>query len=127
MQQYTHPLRVRYDECDPMGFVHHSHYLKYFEIARTEMFRASGGNYRDFEASGLFVVVIRVECQYRLPARYDDMLSITASVEGITEAKIIHAYTVDRDAQKLVTAQVTMAVIDRTGKPQRIPDSLRSQ
>ena len=45
MQQHTHPIRVRYDECDPMGFVHHSHYLKYFEIARTEMYRASGGNY----------------------------------------------------------------------------------
>lgn len=127
MQKYTHPIRVRYDECDPMGFVHHSHYLKYFEIARTEMFRASGGNYRDFEASGLFVVVIRVECQYRLPARYDDMLAITASVEGLTEAKIIHTYSVDRDVQQLVTAQVSMAVIDRTGKPQRIPDSLRSR
>ncbi|MEZ6080166.1 MAG: acyl-CoA thioesterase [Pirellulaceae bacterium] len=81
MQQYTQAIRVRYDECDPMGFVHHSHYLKYFEIARTEMYRASGGNYRDFEASGLFVVVVRVECQYRLPARYDDMLSIHVSVE----------------------------------------------
>ncbi len=126
MQQYTHPIRVRYDECDPMGFVHHSNYLKYFEIARTEMFRASGGNYRDFEASGLFVVVIRIECQYRSPARYDDMLSITASVERMTEAKIIHAYSVERDAQRLVVAQVTLAVIDPSGKPQRIPDSLRS-
>ena len=91
------------------------------------MFRASGGNYRDFEASGLFVVVIRVECQYRLPARYDDMLSITVAVEGMTEAKIIHSYSVDRDAQQLVTAQVSMAVIDRTGKPQRIPECLRSR
>ena len=126
MQQHNHPIRVRYDECDPMGFVHHSNYLKYFEIARTEMYRASGGNYRDFEASGLFVVVVRIECQYRLPARYDDLLSITACVERMTEAKIIHAYSVERDAQQLVAAQVTLAVIDRSGKPQRIPDSLRS-
>ena len=126
MHQHIQPIRVRYDECDPMGFVHHSHYLKYFEIARTEMYRASGGNYRDFEASGLFVVVVRVECQYRLPARYDDLLSIRASIQRMTEAKIIHDYSVERDAQQLVTAQVTLAVIDRTGKPQRIPESLRS-
>ena len=26
-------LRVRYDECDPMGFVHHANYMNYFEIA----------------------------------------------------------------------------------------------
>ena len=109
-----------------MGFVHHSHYLKYFEIARTEMYRAGGGNYRDFEASGLFVVVVRVECQYRLPARYDDLLSVRATIQRMTEAKIVHDYSVERDAQQLVTAQVTLAVIDRTGKLQRIPESLRS-
>lgn len=126
MRQYIQPIRVRYDECDPMGFVHHSHYLKYFEIARTEMYRASGGNYRDFEASGLFVVVVRVECQYRLPARYDDLLSIRVAIQRMTEAKIIHDYSVERDAVPLVTAQVTLAVIDRNGKPQRIPASLRT-
>ncbi|MCC7335449.1 MAG: acyl-CoA thioesterase [Pirellulaceae bacterium] len=126
MQQYTQAIRVRYDECDPMGFVHHSHYLKYLEIARTEMYRARGATYRDFEASGLFVVVVRVECQYRLPARYDDMLSIHVSVERMTEAKIIHSYSVDRDTQQLATAQVTLAVIDRSGRPQRIPECLRS-
>ena len=50
-------LRVRYNETDPMGFVHHANYLTYFEIARTEMFRASGGNYRVVEEEGLRVVV----------------------------------------------------------------------
>jgi acyl-CoA thioester hydrolase len=39
-------LRVRYNECDPMGFLHHANYLAYFEIGRTELLRAGGGNYR---------------------------------------------------------------------------------
>lgn len=124
-KEHTTHLRVRYDECDPMGFVHHSNYLRYFEIARTDLYRAGGGNYRDFEASGLFVVVVRVDCRYRSPARYDDELAIHVRIENISEAKISQAYQVLRDDQKLVTADVTLAVIDSTGKPQRIPETLR--
>ena len=35
-------LRVRYNECDPMGFLHHANYFTYFEIGRTELLRAGG-------------------------------------------------------------------------------------
>lgn len=124
-QEHTTHLRVRYDECDPMGFVHHSNYLRYFEIARTDLYRASGGSYRDFEAGGLFVVVVRIDCRYRLPARYDDELVIHVKIKEIGEVKILQEYRVMRNEEKLVTADVTLAVIDSTGKPQRVPDSLR--
>lgn len=39
MREHTIELRIRYDEVDPMGFVHHSNYLKFFEIGRTELLR----------------------------------------------------------------------------------------
>ena len=123
--EHTHRLRVRYDECDSMGMVHHSNYLRYFEIARTELYRACGGSYRDFEASGLFVVVLRVDCRYRVPARYDDELDICVRVERMTQAKIEQSYQIHRQGSLLATAQVTLAVVDRDGKPQRIPDSIR--
>lgn len=118
-------LRVRYDECDPMGLVHHANYMKYFEIARTDLYRVQGGNYRDFEASGLFVVVANVECRYHSPARYDDLLKIVVKIDRITEAKIEQSYVVLRDATKIASGRVTLAVIDRDGKLQRIPDTLR--
>ncbi|MDX1927316.1 MAG: thioesterase family protein [Pirellulaceae bacterium] len=125
MDGTTIRLRVRYDECDPMGFVHHSNYLRYFEIARTELFRLSGGNYRDFEASGLFVVVVRVDCKYQTPAKYDDEIDIHVKIDRMTEAKIEQSYRVERAGTTIATAQITLAVIDRQGKLQRIPDSLR--
>jgi acyl-CoA thioester hydrolase len=122
---HTIPIRVRYDECDPMGFVHHSNFMKYFEIARTDLFRAAGGNYRDFEATGLFVVVVRIDCRYHKPARYDDELAVCVKIERITEAKIEQSYRVERDSELLVSATVTLAVIDRSGKLQRVPEVLR--
>ena len=110
-----------------MGFVHHSVYLQYFEIGRTELLRASGGRYRDMEAAGELVVVVRVDCCYRKPAKYDDLLKINTRIERVTAAKIIHEYTVTRDDEKIVEATVTLAVIDRNGVVQRVPQALIDQ
>jgi acyl-CoA thioester hydrolase len=127
MREHTITHRVRYDECDPMGLVHHSVYLQYFEIGRTELLRASGGRYRDMEDAGLLVVVVRVDCRYKSPARYDDLLQIETRIAKVTPAKIIHEYTVRRDDVTLVTATVTLAVINREGQLQRVPESLLDQ
>lgn len=127
MREHTTTHRVRYDECDPMGLVHHSVYLQYFEIGRTELLRASGGRYREMEAAGQFVVVIRVDCKYRRPARYDDLLQIHTRISKVTAAKIIHEYTITLDDQLLVEATITLAVIDKSGRPQRVPESLIEQ
>ena len=51
--EHTYRHRVRYRECDPMGVVYHTHYLDYFEEARTEALRSFGLAYRELEESGL--------------------------------------------------------------------------
>jgi len=117
-------MRVRYNECDPMGFVHHSNYLTYMEIGRTEMLRASGGRYREMEAAGQFVVVVRSDVRYRKPARYDDLLVVTTEATKVTAAKIVHRYTILRDDTTIVEADITLAVIDRDGRLQRVPPDL---
>jgi acyl-CoA thioester hydrolase len=119
-------VRVRYNECDPMGFVHHTHYLTYMEMGRTEMLRASGGRYREIEAAGLYVVVVRADVRYRSPARYDDTLVVTTEVSKVTMAKIVHQYTIRREETILVEAEITLAVIDRNGKLQAVPEGLAS-
>ena len=63
-------LRVRYAETDQMGIVYYSHYFVWFEVARTELLRTLGWNYRELEASGVLLPVIDASCQYRRPARY---------------------------------------------------------
>lgn len=122
--EHTIQLRVRYDECDPMGLVHHSQYLKYFEIGRTEFFRSCGGRYRDVEAAGVFVVVAHIDCRYRSAARYDDVIDVTTRIAKVTAAKIVHEYRICRGDELLVEATVTLAVIDRDGRLQRVPEEL---
>jgi acyl-CoA thioester hydrolase len=120
-------LRVRYKETDPMGYLHHANYLTYFELARTELLRAAGGNYRQMEADGDFVVVVRAECRYHRPAHYDDLLTIRVTVVKVTPAKIEHEYHVHRDGELLAVGHVTLAVVDRRGKVQRVPEWMKAK
>lgn len=123
--QFDYQLRVRYDEADPMGFVHHANYFRYFELCRTEMLRAAGGCYREVEERGQFVVVVRAEVKYRNPARYDDLLNVHLTIPRIGRAKVDHHYLVTRAGTVLAEAWLTLAVVDREGSVQPIPNWMR--
>lgn len=122
VQQHELEIRVRYAETDAMGFLHHANYFVFFEMGRTELFRAQGGNYRIMEEQGLFLVVVKIECHYKAPARYDDLLTLTTRIARVTPVKLEHEYEVRRGAELLTTGRSTLACIDRAGKVQRIPD-----
>lgn len=127
LKEHEIEIRVRYQETDPMGFLHHSCYFTYFEIGRTELLRASGGNYRKMEEEGLLVVVVRAECRFHRPARYDDVLRLRTTIVRITPAKIEHEYQLRRGEELLAVGHVTMAMVDRQGSVQRVPDWLQTQ
>jgi len=125
---YTMETRVRYGECDPMGVVHHCVYPVWFELARTEMLRASGLSYADMEKSGTYIVVLNLDVKYHLPARYDDLLQITAHLRKVTHVKLVHEYEIKRDGELLVTGSTTLACIDAaTGRATKVPDILRPE
>src|SRR3974390_1245750 len=116
LTQHEISLRVRYQETDPMGFLHHSCYFTYFEIGRTELLRASGGNYRKMEEDGLKVVVVKAEGRFHRPARYDDILRLRTTIARVTLAKIEHQYELFRGAELLATGHVVLAILDQEGK-----------
>lgn len=125
LREHEIEIRVRYQETDPMGFLHHAYYFTYFEIGRTELLRASGGNYRRMEEEGTLVVVVRAECRFHRPARYDDLLRLRTTIARISAAKIEHEYHLFRGDELLATGRVTMAMLDRQGQVQPIPDWLQ--
>ena len=127
LREHEIELRVRYQETDPMGFLHHAYYFTYFEIGRTELLRASGGNYRQMEELGMLVVVVRAECSFRRPARYDDILRLRTTIVRVTPAKIEHEYRLFLQETLLAVGKVTLAVIDREGKIQRVPECFQME
>lgn len=120
-------VRVRYDEADPMGFVHHANYFRYFELCRTEMLRAGGGSYKEVEESGEYVVVVKATVKYRSPARYDDLLNVHLEITKFGRAKVVHQYAITRGDEVLTQAELTLAVIDHDGQVRPIPDWMREK
>ncbi len=118
-------FRVRYAETDQMGFVHHANYLVYFEMGRVELLRARGMSYRDLEAQGYLLVVVKAHVRYLKPARYDDLLRLRTEVTRVTSARIDHRYQLFRDGELLAEGETTLACVDRDGNVQRIPEVLR--
>ena len=119
-------IRVRYCECDPMGVAHHSVYPVWFEMGRTELLRAGGGNYRDLEAQGILLAVVKLEVKYRRPARYDDVILLETSLREAGHVKIEHAYELRRGAEVLALGSTTLACLDRSGSLQPLPEALRT-
>jgi len=111
-----------------MGFLHHSRYLTYFEIGRTELLRQSGFSYKEFEEKKLFLVVADISIKYKYPIRYDEVVSIETRLENMTSAKILHNYEIwgENRTRLHATGKSTLACVDTTGHVQRIPDFLQT-
>ena len=82
-------MRVYYEDTDFGGVVYYANYLKYMERARTEFLRTLG-----FDQSQLFgdqrrmFVVRSANIDFVAPARFDDVLSVTAEVVRVRRASM---------------------------------------
>jgi acyl-CoA thioester hydrolase len=116
-------FRVRYVDCDPMGVMHHAHYLPMFEMGRTEMLRQTGISYRELEARDVLFAVTKIAVNFKKPARYDDELELRTRKVRQTHVRIEHAYEMYNAATRelLCTAESTIACINKKGEVQAIP------
>ncbi len=124
IQQHTITLRVRYPEADAMGYLHHSRFFQYFEMGRIELLRAAGHNYTDVEKQGIFFAVVKAECRYKAPARFDDELTLLTRITRQTLVRIDHSYELRRGNMLLAEGETTIACVDRQGKLVQIPTTL---
>ncbi|HCP84065.1 MAG TPA: thioesterase [Planctomycetaceae bacterium] len=117
-------FRVRYQETDAQGHVHHANYFTYFEMGRTELMRANDFRYRDMELNGLNLVIAEAKCEYFSGAQYEDDLMLVTRVSRVKGAAIEHEYEVWRDEELLVRGYTRLGCVDNAGKVRRIPSWL---
>jgi acyl-CoA thioester hydrolase len=122
-------LRVRYAETDQMGVAHHSHYLVWCEVARTDHMRRRGVTYREIEARGLRLAVVSASVRFRQSARYDDLLSVRCWVRELASRRVVFGYAIDRpdDGTLVATAETALIALDAGLRLTSIPDLVRSR
>ena len=119
--------RVSYGETDAMGVVYHSEYIHFFERSRGELSRACGLSYNEIEKSGFMFPVKEVQCRYRIPARYDDLIQVHVRIVEWRKASVRFQYEIyDESRTKLLCEGMTLhACVNREGRPVAIPDWMK--
>ncbi|MFZ1730188.1 MAG: thioesterase family protein [Bacteroidota bacterium] len=95
-------IRVRYADTDQMQIVYNGKYLEYFEVGRTELLRAKGMTYAEFEKSGTLLPLVEAHCRFHQPARYDDLISIRSEVREIPRSTMRIDYEIRRGNDELL-------------------------
>ena len=127
MLEKTTQIRVRYADTDQMGFVYYGKYAEYFEVARTELFRSIGVNYKDLEENhSLLLPVLTLQVEYKKSAKYDDLLAIHVSIPKKPQVKIVFEYQIkNQHGEFLTTGKTELVFLDKkTHHPKRPPKEI---
>jgi len=119
--------RVYYEDTDFSGLVYHARYLHFLERGRTDYLRCLGceqSTLLSADEEGLVFVVHRMEIDFKQPARMDDILTIHTVTEKAGGAKMVLNQEIRCSETLLIAAKVVIAVINKHGRPRRLPETI---
>ncbi|SMG67320.1 tol-pal system-associated acyl-CoA thioesterase [methanotrophic bacterial endosymbiont of Bathymodiolus sp.] len=124
---FNWPVRVYYEDTDVGGVVYYANYLKFYERARTEMLRAMGFEQDELITSQSVIFAVRsVKVDYLKPARFNELLNVSARLSLVKTASLIFEQSITLDDELLSTATIRIACLDSdTLRPRHIPDVLK--
>jgi len=117
-------IRVRYAESDAMGVVHHAAYPVWMELGRSDLLRALGQSYTEWEKRGVMMSVAELHVKYRAQARYDELVEVRTRLKEAGRRKVIFAYEVLRDGTRLAEGESVHVVTGPDGRARVMPDDL---
>jgi len=128
-EPFVWAVRVYYEDTDAGGVVYHSHYLNFFERARTEMLRDLGVSQAALkEEHGLIWVVLDIRVEFKQAARLDDLLLVTCELAWIRGVRYGFRQRMTRksDGAVVATADVTAVMLHaHNHRPARVPAWLK--
>ncbi|MGA2310041.1 MAG: thioesterase family protein [Candidatus Bathyarchaeia archaeon] len=117
-------VRVTWVDTDAAGVVHFSRFFVYFERTEEEFYRSLRLSFTDFRNKGLWLPRVEAFCQYKKPARFEDMLEVELTLEQLREKSVKLGFTVTNKetAELLATGYFVVVAADKnTGKATQIP------
>lgn len=121
-------LRVRFAETDAQGIVYHAAYLLYFEVARYDWLAWLLCSAAHATTLWQRLVIASVACDYRMAARFGDILSVRVSDATLGNSSFVLDYLVTNESADVVaTGETTLVYIGGRGAPSRLPRRLRAR
>ena len=124
---FTSKSKVYYEDTDSGGVVYYANYLKFIERARTNLIQELGFSLKSLsEKYDCHFVVKNIHCNYIQSAKLEDELIIQTKFTEIKKASFELEQNIFKDDKVIFESKVLMVSINSSGKPRKIPDSLRS-
>jgi acyl-CoA thioester hydrolase len=124
--RYSH--RVTYAECTVGDHVYHSRYLDLLEAARGEFLRAMGKTVLELQDADFIFPVIEARIRYKLPARYDDLLTIEVWLTLVERVRLNFGHRIlSQDGKLILEAETLHCCTSREEKPRRLPEELAAK
>ena len=117
---------MRFGECDPQGIVFNAHYVAWFDVVLTELWREALGSWGAMVESGVDAVVAHLEVDFHAPARADDLVVLGVTVEALGTTSLNTVLEIRRDDELLVEGRMRHVFVDaRTWSKVPMPDWIR--
>ncbi len=124
--QFRHPIRVRYNECDPQGHVFNANYLAYFDIAMTELWRELGG-YSAMIDGGIDIVVAEARIRYMAGLEFDDEAVLVVRSVSLGNASMSTELAIERAGETVAEGELRHVFVDtEAGGVVSIPETVRA-
>lgn len=124
---HSYALRVQFEDVDQYSIVHHPRYLLFMERARVDLMGCIGMNPDDLGGEHLGLIVARAEIRFLRSARFLDDLVVNQGCSKAGASRILLDYVITRGAERICSAQLTLAFVDGTGRPVRAPADIRDE
>ena len=128
MSEFNYKVKVFYEDTDAGGVVYYANYLKFFERARTEAIAEIGlSNNKLLKDFGILIIVKSCNIDYKKPAKLEDQLEIRSIITSISNTSFKMMQKAFRDKELLTSCEIHLVIVEKNGKPTRIPDELRKK
>jgi acyl-CoA thioester hydrolase len=120
-------FRVSWTDTDAAQVVHFSNYFRFFEKAEEEFYRHLGFSFNDFIHKGFWLPRVEACCQYKKPARFNDLLEVELMIEELKEKSVKYGFNIfNKDSHVLLATgyAVVVAADKQTGKSAQIPKEI---
>ncbi|HEY9286103.1 MAG TPA: thioesterase family protein [Pyrinomonadaceae bacterium] len=121
--------RVRWGDVDAARIIFYGAYIRFFEIAETELFRAAGISYgKVFDELDVWLPRAHLECDFRRAAQLDDLLEVSVYVGRVGTKSLRLDFEVRRNGESELTATahfVLVAVDRNTFQSVPVPEDLK--
>jgi acyl-CoA thioester hydrolase len=134
-QKFKISERVRWGDVDAARIIFYGSYIRFFEIAETELFRAAGMSYgKVFDELDIWLPRVHLECDFRRVSQLDDLLEVSVYVGHIGKTSLRLEFEVRRkkpdetvEEDLIATAHFVLVAVRRdTLDPIPVPEELRT-